>query len=211
MLFPRAAQTLTAAQAWTDRAIHDTVAKIAAEPRFTHAPRESLLGRLFRYLWQRFLDLLAWFRGRGDARLYVYAAIALIVIVIVARVIAERQLAEGRRQRRTGSRGVGGVDDLWSVAKRAADDGRFAEACHDLYGAVLADLARGGAIRLHASKTGGDYARELQRRGFPRAGEFRAFVRTFDRAVFGAVDITAADYERVRDAAVVVSQQRAAA
>ncbi|HEY4133007.1 MAG TPA: DUF4129 domain-containing protein [Gemmatimonadaceae bacterium] len=211
MLLSRTLQVGGAAQAWSERAIHDTVARIAAEPKFTHAPRESLLGRLFRYLWRKLFDVIAWFSGRGDARLYLYGAIAVIAIVVVARIVAERQIAEARRQR-VGSNRVGrSGGDLWTIANQTAARGQYADACHTLYAALLGDLAQSGAVRLHASKTSGDYARELQRRNFTRLVEYRAFVRDFNRAVFSTQDVSAGDYERVRRSALAVLQKREAA
>ena len=43
-------------------------------------------------------------------------------------------------------------------------DGNFNAASHALYAALLERIARSGAVALHASKTGGDYWRELRRR-----------------------------------------------
>jgi hypothetical protein len=211
MLLARARQIVGESQAWSDRAIRDTVAKIANEAKFTRAPRESLLGRLFRYLWDRLFEFLAWLHGRGDARFYLYATVVLVIGVVVARVLVARQLVEARNSRPGRTHGGGNGRDLWASAQSAAAQGRFDEACHALYGAVLDDLAREGVIRLHASKTGGDYAREMMRRNFARVGDYRAFVRTFDRVAFGTADVDASDYESVRTAALALFQQRAAA
>ena len=118
-------------------------------------------------------------RGRGDARLYLYATVAVVAIVIVARIIAERQIAEQRRERRGSRRSGEAAADLWRVAGSAAEAGLFADACHAVYAAVLSDLSHAGAFRLHTSKTGGDYARELQRRGYARANGLNALRRGY--------------------------------
>ena len=212
MFFARAAQVAGNGNAWSDRAIHDTVAKIAAETRFTRAPRQSLLGRFVRYLFERLSDLLDWMHGRGEARVLLYGVGLLVVIVIVARILVERQLAEARRKRGpSGFARAAASNDPWVGAQAAAAAGQFADACHLLYVAVLQDLAREGLVKLHASKTSGDYARELLRRAHPRAAEYRIFARTFDRVVFGAVEVSAEDYALVRAAALAVFQQRVAA
>jgi hypothetical protein len=72
-------------------------------------------------------------------------------------------------------------------------------------------MARSGGVSLHASKTGGDYWRELRRRGSPVADEFRAFARRFDRVVFGAGSATAEDFDELADLAERVSGTRRAA
>jgi hypothetical protein len=82
-----------------------------------------------------------------------------------------------------------------------------------VYAAVLDQLARAGAVRVHPSKTSGDYARELARRGVPLAPAFQAFARQFERIVFGASAdaISADDFERLATAAERVSATRQAA
>jgi hypothetical protein len=209
----RLAQGVTAAQGWSNAAIHDTVAKIAAQAKFGVSQRESLLGRLFRYLWQRLADMLDWFQDRfhADPRVLLYGVGALIVLVIVARVIAERQLAEARRMRGHRRLGQDSRADYWRGAESEATSGRYLEACHSLYTAVLDDLAQRRLLAFHTSKTSGDYARELQLAGFSELAEFRAFVRAFDRAVFGVAEPDGDDYARVRDAARRVAVTRAAA
>jgi hypothetical protein len=46
-------------------------------------------------------------------------------------------------------------------------------------------MAKVDGLRLHPSKTSGDYWRELRRRGSPVGDDFRLFARRFDRAVYG--------------------------
>ena len=52
----------------------------------------------------------------------------------------------------------------------------------------------GGLIRLHDSKTSGDYARELLRRGSSSYASFRRFGALYDRIIYGAGVCDATEY-----------------
>ncbi len=197
---------------WSTSAIHDTVAVIARQPAYSTSIRQSLLGRLFRFLFDRLRDLRGVLHNSLGARLTVILAVALIVIVIVARIVVARRLDE-QRARVRGARGLGGGarTDYWSMARELERAGDHAAACHTLYAAVLDALARGGAVRFHPSKTSGDYARELTRRGAPVAAPFATFARHFEHVVFGTDVVTSDDFERLSAAAEHVTPTRAAA
>jgi hypothetical protein len=80
-----------------------------------------------------------------------------------------------------------------------------------VYIGVLDALTRMGAVRYHASKTSGDYARDLRQRQSPVAGDFWSFARQFDRSVFGWTAPTHEDYVRLARAAEGIVPRRAAA
>ena len=102
-------------------------------------------------------------------------------------------------------------EDLWIAARRAADAGDYAGACHLLYAAVLDRMAKVDGLRLHPSKTSGDYWRELRRRGSPAGDDFRLFARRFDRAVYGTGVPRSEDVEELLTLADrMVSEHRAA-
>jgi hypothetical protein len=84
-------------------------------------------------------------------------------------------------------------------------------AAHALYRAVLRQLATSERVRLHASKTSGDYVRELRRRGSPLATSFQRFGRRFDHVVFGKGMCTADDFAALRDEALAIPDRRSAA
>ncbi|HTE47414.1 MAG TPA: DUF4129 domain-containing protein [Gemmatimonadaceae bacterium] len=187
---------------WTPAQIHDTIAKIAAQPRYSSGVGQSLLGRLLRYLWNRFNAFLSYIEGSVDARIVVIAAVVIVVALIVARVVVARRLAEDRRRRGLGIRATTGQRlDYWTVAAAEAANGQYANACHALYSAVLDTLVRDGVVKFHASKTSGDYARDLRRAGAPAFADFRAFARHFDRVIFGETHVGNAEYERLRESA----------
>jgi len=197
---------------WTARQVHDTVAAIAAERAFG-GNRESLIGRFLRFVIREINDFLEWMRGSLDARIIVYVAVAVVAAAIVGRVIVERRAADRRRRGLTNRGRQRERRDLWRVAAELAAEQRFIDASHALYGSVLERLTTAQLVRFHASKTNGDYARELRRNGSALAPEFRAFASDFDRSVFGHAEPTAGDYERLLNAAeriVTQLQQRAA-
>jgi hypothetical protein len=186
---------------WSTDAIHDAVAAIARQPAYSTSIKQSLFGRFVRFVLDRLHDLQVLLGGSQSARLVVMAAVALIIIVIVARIVVSRRSEDGRVRDR-GRAGVGhGRTDHWRRARELADAGDHATACHALYEAVLDDLARTGALRFHPSKTSGDYARELARRGSRSAPSFLAFARQFERIVFGTTAVNTDDFERLVNAA----------
>jgi len=197
---------------WSSDAIHDTVAAIARQPAYSTSIRQSLLGRFLRFTFDRLSDLRALLSGSPGVRLTVIVAVALIVIVIIARILVARRIEETRARGR-GGRGADGRSrtDYWGRARALARDGDHEAACHALYAAVLDELTRGGGVRFHPSKTSGDYARELARRGAPMAPAFLAFARQFERIVFGTDVVAAEDFDHLVSAAERVAPARVAA
>src|SRR4051812_47337029 len=102
---------------WSPRQVHDTVAAIARQPAYGHGARRSLLGRVLRYLLDRLGDLFDAVRGSANARLILVFAIAAIVLMIVARVVVDRQLAEARRGRSDVRVRSGERTNFWSAAE----------------------------------------------------------------------------------------------
>jgi len=196
---------------WTSGAIHDTVAAIAREPAYATPLRQSLLGRLFRYIVERIADVVRALGGSRDARITVIVAVAAVVLVIVARLVVSRRLDANRARRGVSRRGGVARRDYWTLARELAAAGDHLAACHALYLAVVDGLAQGGAVRFHPSKTSGDYARELRRRSSPAAPGFGAFAREFDRLAFGLAAATADDVARLAAAAEQLARTSAAA
>jgi hypothetical protein len=91
--------------------------------------------------------------------------------------------------------------DLRALALQFAAEGRYADASHALYGALLYALTSAGLVRYHASKTTGDYSRELRRGRSPLAEPVRQFGRAFDRAVYGDSSVTREQWESLLSAA----------
>lgn len=185
--------------------VHDTIAAIVRQPEYATPLRQSLAGRVFRYVVQRVADFIELFQGSPTSRVIVISALVLIGIVIVARVVVLRRIdAEARRTGDDRTAGGGTRRDAWAEARDRASAGDYEAATHALYSAVIDSLARTGAIKHHPSKTSGDYVREMIRRGAPTSREFRAFVRDADRVIFGNLRPSAEDYERLASAAMRV-------
>lgn len=172
-------------RAWPSAAVHDTVAAIARGLEYRRSLRQSFADRLLLWIAEGIRAILRFLRESHAARPIGYVILAVIVLLVVARLaIAARARDETLGPRRRRSR-VTTDDDPLLLAERLAGEGRYEEAAHALYHGVLAALARTERIRLDPSKTSGDYARDLRRRGSPRHQAFRAFARRFDVAVFG--------------------------
>jgi len=205
------AAALQAVQQWTSSQIHETVATIARQPEFAGSARQSLIGRFWRFVMARLRELLERYHGSTSARYVVIASLVIIVLVIVARLISTRELdARGRRLGRPHGR-VSSHEDLWMAAQRAAAAGDRVEACHLLYAAVLQRMANLDGLRLHPSKTSGDYWRELRRRGSAAGDDFRAFTRRLDRAMYGSTTPDAGDVTELLALAERVLNARRAA
>jgi hypothetical protein len=199
------------ADRWSSSQIHDTVAAIVREPAFAGSGRESLFGRFVRWVIAGIRDLLNRYDGSPGARYVVIAGVIVLVLIIVARIVIVRETDGPVRRGGARARGSSTDADLWRAAQDLAAAGDFTAASHALYAGLLERMARSGGVSLHASKTGGDYWRELRRRGSPVADEFRAFARRFDRVVFGAGSATAEDFDELADLAERVSGTRRAA
>jgi hypothetical protein len=196
---------------WSSSQIHDTVAAIVRQPAFAGNDRESLFGRFLRYVLAHLRDWLRQYHGSATARLVVIAALIVLILIIIARIVSIRDAEAQARRRGFATRASLADADLWSEAQHLAAAGDYTAASHVLYAGLLARIARSSGITLHASKTGGDYWRDLYRRGSPIAADFRAFSRRFDRVVFGAGSATAEDFAELASLAERVTGTRRAA
>lgn len=190
---------------WSSSQVHDTVAAIVRQPAFAGGARESLLGRFLRYVLENIRELVNQYHGTPGARYVVIAGVVVLLVIIVARIVIVRDVDAQMTRRRAVVRGASADADLWRAAQGLAAAGDYTAASHALYAGLLERVARAGAITRHPSKTGGDYWRELRRRGSPAAGEFRAFSRRFDRVMFGTGVATADDFNELSDLAARVS------
>ena len=142
---------------------------------------------------------------------WIILALAIVVVLaIAARLWLGSEAEERRRRARSGT--VQGGGDPWLEADRLAASGDHTAAAHLLYRGVTERLAAADQIRLHPSKTSGDYARELRMRGSPAHSEFRQFGRRYDHVLFGTGTCDAETYAALREHArrVVRGEARAA-
>jgi hypothetical protein len=200
-VFTQAADTLAR---WPATAIHDTVAVIVQQDAYQQRIARSLADRFLTWFFERLGDLFELVAGTPNARLVTLIATALLVAALVLRVIlSARYERNAPRAVRRGQHLTHSLPTL-DEARRLAREGRYADAMHVLYAALLEALSQQRLIRLHSSKTSGDFARELRGRGHPAYDAFRIFVRRFDRLFYGydvvdsaAFDALWGDAERV--------------
>jgi hypothetical protein len=136
------------------------------------------------------------------ARLVAIACVALIAIGVAARIALARWTDERRaRWDAGGGDAFAARTDPWLLAQSLAGAGRYADAARALYLAVLQRTALRTALRLHPSKTSGDYVRDLRRLGAPVSPAFAAFARRADHVIYGSIHCDAAEFEALLRAA----------
>lgn len=183
--------TQAAVRAWPAGAVHDTVAAIMRTAPFRRSLQTTLLERLVDWLKQGFERLAHFLGGFASGRAIVIWITAILVAALLLRALLAARArdpdvagAEPRSRARAG-------EDPWRAAERLEAAGDHEGAAHALYRGVLASLARRERLRLDASKTSGDYSRELRARGSAAHQPFRAFARRFDAAAYGHAPLDA--------------------
>ncbi len=192
-------------------AVRDTVRAIASGREFDRALQQTILDRILDVLGRWFRDLFDLLPALGIGNKLIIALALAVVALIVARLVlrsrAQREFWAGDRpDARTGRR-----LDPWLEAERLASSGSYLEAAHALCAALLTASARRGEVTLHPSKTTGDYARELRRRGAPSERDFHRFRSRYDRVVYDAQRCSADEYAALlADARPLLTRERAA-
>jgi hypothetical protein len=160
----------------------------------------------------RFADLLAPVGDAAGQSPLVKGLLLVILTTIVGLVVGRIAHALYARRDR-GARGWrGGLAparsrggrDPWVIAQEAAARGDFTAAAHALYQALLEAVARRGEVRLHESKTLGDYVRELRARSSALFGRFRDFARAYEVVIYGIGVCDRERFERLRALALPV-------
>lgn len=196
---------------WSAGAIHDTVGVLLRDPAYQRSFWSSLGGRALMELARLVMWLMEAVRGIPGGRATVLTILAIVLLLVLGRLFLSSGWSDDVLLRRKGTGLRASRVDPWSESERLASEGDFMGAAHALYQAVLRRLVSSERIRLHASKTSGDYSRELRRRGSPLAASFQRFGRRFDRIVFGAGVCTAADFAALRADALDIPDRQAAA
>ena len=202
---------LQVVEPWNRAAVHDTVGALLRDAAYRRSFWSSIAGRILLEIGR----FLAWvFRSVSaipGGRTAVLTVIAIVLLLVAVRLIMTTQWGEETLLRRKHI-GLGGSRlDPWAESERLARAGDFMGAAHALYQAVLRRLAGSERIRVHASKTSGDYVRDLRRRGSPATASFQRFGRHFDAVVFVAGVCTAEDFSELRAQALAIPDRQAAA
>jgi hypothetical protein len=98
------------------------------------------------------------------------------------------------------------VAALWSQSDDLARQGRFLEAVRTLYIAVLALLHQANLIRYERTRTNGEYADHLRRKGSPVHRPFKGLTGIFEVKWYGEKACALADYETCRNLAETIRQ-----
>ena len=198
------------AQPWPATAIQDSVAAIIQQRAYQRSVRATLLERILDWLGDLIRRFFSSVSEIPNAKWIVLGLAIAVVLAIGARLWLGNESVERRRRTRPGA--VQGGGDPWVDAERLATAGNYTEAAHLLYRGLTERLAAQEQIRLHPSKTSGDYARELHVRGYSAHNEFRQFGRRYDRVLFGTGTCDATTYAALRDhaARIVRLEARAA-
>ncbi|MBX6331799.1 MAG: DUF4129 domain-containing protein [Gemmatimonadaceae bacterium] len=204
---------LPSVQQIPDSTIRSTVDAVFRDPAFR---RISLWGKFVDWLGNVLLQLWVLIRPvfgtlRESPTLYwtVIALVALILAAVIARAVyvwyARTQAgAPGLAWERSPLRRLG--RDPWQAAQELAAQGNFTDAAHALYAALLEAAARQQQVRLHPSKTVGDYVRELRGRSSALFARFREFARSYETVIYGIGHCDASRYERLYALALPIVQ-----
>jgi hypothetical protein len=175
-----------AARQWPAGAVHDTVQAVLRDAAFRRSLRRSLADRALLWIADILERLARRFEHGPSLRAIGLGVAALLVLFVVVRAVMGARARDdraGSSRRRRG--GVAASGDTWLAADALARDGRYEDAAHALYRAVIHSVGARERLRLDPAKTSGDYARELRRRGAPSVAAFRAFIARFDVVVYG--------------------------
>lgn len=192
--------------------------RVLARPEYAPPelpPLQRWLGGAMRWVGARLLDLVRWLMPNlhtgdpvwqviGKFLLAVAAVVGAIVVAWLA--VAGVRAWSGRRRRAAGAGGPAGAAGPasaaeWEAAARAAAQrGAWRDAAVALYHAVLYRLSERELVRLDASKTPGDYRREV--RGTDVAEPLDAFVRAFEWLAYGRGAEGADSYRALAEHAV---------
>lgn len=128
----------------------------------------------------------------------VVIGLALLTAVVISRWLYLWRARTAVRAGGTWSAKPGAIaGDAWSSAQMLAARGDFTAAAHALYAALLDAAARQNQLRLHPSKTAGDYVREVRKRSSPAFPNFRDFARAYEFVIYGLGECNRDRYERL--------------
>lgn len=199
---------LQSVERWSAAAVHDTVGVLLQDAAYRRSFWSSVAGRMLLEVGRFINWVLESVRAIPGGKATVLTILAVLIVLILGRLFLAAQWSEDVVFRRKGSSLRAIRTDPWAESERLAAQGDYMGAAHALYQAIIRRLATTERIRVHASKTSGDYTRELRRRGSPVASHFQAFGRRFDRIVFGAGVCTAEDFAAMRRDAMAIPDRQ---
>ncbi|HET7564486.1 MAG TPA: DUF4129 domain-containing protein [Gemmatimonadaceae bacterium] len=167
----------------------------------------SPLARVYQWidmLLQRFFEALGrLLPSRAESPTLYWFTVVVLALVLISVVVGavwrwqQNRIARATFGTKRDERAVTTYADPWRAAQRLAAEGAFTEAAHALYQALLQGIERQGQLRVHPSKTAGDYVRELRAASSTRFERFRAFARSYETVVYGLGTCDRERYERL--------------
>jgi hypothetical protein len=193
-----------------ERTIQRTVESVFGSSAYNGT---SLWSRFWEWIQRELATFFSWLAPafsalRRSPTLFwaVLIVISLLTAAVAARWIflwrartALRISGAGWDQQRGASRG-----DAWIAAQQLAARGDYTAAAHALYAALLDAGARQNQLKLHPSKTAGDYLREVRRRASPIFPGFRDFARAYELVIYGLGECDRERYERLLSIALPI-------
>ncbi|HEV7706137.1 MAG TPA: DUF4129 domain-containing protein [Gemmatimonadaceae bacterium] len=169
------------------------------------------------WLWRMLARFFSWLAPafgvlRRSPPLFwaVLILLALLTAAVVARWIYLWRARNALRASGAGWELAGGVSraDAWNAAQMLAARGEYTAAAHALYAALLDAGARQQQLKLHPSKTAGDYVREARRSSSPIFPGFRDFARAYEFVIYGLGVCDRERYERLLSIALPIVTPR---
>jgi hypothetical protein len=196
----------------SETAIRDTMAAVFRQAAFVKR-QPSWIARKVEQLLDWIGSLfhgLGLTRSSNPALFWTIMMILLgIALAILGRLIWVNHLRRiqgiGARPELRGS-SMAAQGDPWIAAQQHAARGDFTAAAHALYLALLMAIARRGFVKLHPSKTVGDYVRELRARSATVFTRFRDFARAYETVVYGSGVCDEERYEKLQRLALPIVQ-----
>lgn len=206
----RILRVLTTSQFTADETIRETARQVYRSAEYN---RFSIWERLWGFASDLFsrtiarvvsaLESVVPRTGLGSTMLIILLVLLVTLAVWIAVLWWRRRDARRRVERRQMRRDA--TATLRS-AEELASRGLFTDAAHALYAALLVTVSQRGHIRLHHSKTIGDYVRELRRRTPSLFARFREFSRTYELVIYGLGECDRERYERLLALALPIVQ-----
>jgi hypothetical protein len=204
----------------SETAIRDTMAAVFRQPAFARERPSWFAAQMDRF-WTWLGNVLRsifgpLLRSRETNPLMFWILVTILALIFLAIVGRLAYVSYLRRTQgidaRAFSGGPGGSargGDPRLLAQQLAAQGNFTDAAHALYMALLEALGRRGLVRLHSSKTVGDYVRELRSRSSAIYTRFRDFARLYEVVVYGTGYCDRERYERLHALALPIVEEQA--
>lgn len=174
--------------------VRETLAAVFQQGVYHRPLRRSLWQYIVGWWHDMMRALFGAMREIPWAQWAVIGAAVLVILLVIARVLFLRRARDPGTAGRLSQQSSQAADP-WTVARKHAAAGRYLDAAHALYLAMLESVASRDRLSLDPAKTVGDYARELRAASSARLPGFREFARAYEPVVWGSRDCSKERYE----------------